>query len=246
MPEDQEFDTRKKDQGPTMLSMRQTAVAVGVLFLTATATFLTADTLITSVLGNPDALVDPSAYGNVLKAAALLAFVDALAVVGIAVLLYPLLKRYSEPLALGYVGFRVAELAAVVLYLTVPLVLVALGEAGSGDTLDVSASQHFGSLLEAQYEVTLMVVFLLTSVSGVIFAFLLYRSRLVPRLLAILGLIGYFVLLVGTVLYMFRLIDLFQGAGTLVAGPVGLFELILPIWLIAKGFTHDPDRTGQT
>lgn len=228
-----------------MLSIRQTAVAVGVLFLTATATFLTADTLITGVLGKPGALVDVSAYANVLKAAALLAFVDGLVVVGIAVLMYPLLKEHSEPLALGYVGFRIAELAAVVLYLAVPLLLVALGEGGLGDTLDATASQHLGSLLQAQYEVALLMVFLLTSVSGTIFAFLLYRSSLVPRPLAVLGLIGYLVLFVGTILYIFRLIDLFAGAGTVVAGPVGLFELILPIWLIAKGFAADPDRTDQ-
>lgn len=57
-----------------MLSIRQTAVAVGVLFLAATITFFSADSLITRVLGDPDAWVDVSAYGNVLKVAALLAF----------------------------------------------------------------------------------------------------------------------------------------------------------------------------
>jgi hypothetical protein len=208
-------------------SIRRTAVAVGVLFLTATATFYTADTLITGVLANPDALIDVSAYANVLKTAALLAFVDGLAVVGIAILMYPLLKGHSEPLALGYVSFRVAELTAIVLYMAVPLLLAALG----------SASQPLGSLLRAGYEIALQMVFLFTGFAGTIFAFLLVRSRLLPRSLAVLGLIGYFVLLVGTVLYMFRLIDLFAGAGTFVAVPVGLFELIAPIWLIARGFS---------
>lgn len=116
----------------------------------------------------------------------LLAFTTSLAAVGIAILMYPLLKEYSEPLALGYVGFRVAELAAVVLYLAVPLLLVAFGEGGLGDTLDAPASRHLGALLQAQYEVALLLVFLFTGVAGTIFAFLLYRSSLVPRPLAFL------------------------------------------------------------
>jgi hypothetical protein len=228
-----------------MLSIRQTAVAVGVLFLAATITFFSADSLITGVLDEPAFLVDGSAYANILKAGALLAFMDGLAVVGIALLMYPLLREHSEPLALGYVGLRVAGLAAVALYLAVPLLIVALGEAGPAATLDPSASGHIGALLRAQYEVALRLVFLFTSVSGVIFAFLLYRSSLVPRSIAVLGLIGYTVLLGGTVLYIFRLLDLFEGAGTLVAGPVGLFEVVLPVWLIAKGFDEAPVRVDR-
>lgn len=211
-----------------MLSVRQTAVAVGVLFLVGTATFLTADTIINGVLANPDALADVAAHGKLLKAAALLAFVDGIAVVAIAVLMYPFLKEHSEPLALGYVGLRVAELVAVVLYLAVPLQLVAVG----------SAAGQLGSLLQAQYEVSLIILFLLTGVSGIVFSIVLYRSRLVPRALSALGLVGYSVLLGGSALYIFRLIDLFAGPGTIVAVPVGLFELILPIWLIAKGFAR--------
>ena len=217
-------------KGFPMLSVRQTASAVGVLFLVATATFLAADSIVSGVLVNPDALADVSEKGNLLKAAALLAFVDGIAVVGIAVLMYPALKEHSEPLALGYVGFRVAELVAVVLYLAVPLLLVAVG----------SASGPLGSLFQAGYEVSLMVLFLLTGVSGIVVSIVLCRSGLVPRALSALGLLGYSVLLGGSVLHMFRLIDLFAGPGTMVAVPVGLFEVILPIWLIAKGFTAVP------
>jgi hypothetical protein len=72
---------------------------------------------------------------------------------------------------------------------------------------------------------------------------LLYRSKLVPRPLAVLGLIGYPVLLAGAVLAMFGVIDVTQGAGMLAMLPGGLFELILPIWLLAKGFSH-PVVTG--
>jgi hypothetical protein len=88
-------------------------------------------------------------------------------------------------------------------------------------------------------------VYLFTGASGGIFAFLLYRSRLVPRPLAVLGLIGYPVLLAGAVLAMFGVTDVTQGAGLLAVVPGGLFELILPIWLLAKGFSHPVVDGGE-
>ena len=72
---------------------------------------------------------------------------------------------------------------------------------------------------------------------GTVFAYLLYRARLVPRPLAVLGLIGYPVLLVACVLDMFGATDVTQGAGLLAVLPGGLFELLLPILLLVKGFS---------
>lgn len=231
-----------------MSSTRRTAVLVGLLFLIATAAFLIADALIVGVLDGSNYLVDAPANATALTTGALLAFVDGLAVVGIAVLLYPLLKEHSEPLAHGYVGLRVAELAAILFYLATPLLVVALGDGLTSGTVDQSASQHLGSLFQAQHDAAIVMVYLFTSVAGSILAYLLYRTRLIPRSIAILGVVGYPVLLIGTVLDMFNVIDVTQGAGLLAVVPGGLFELILPIWLLAKGFTtpgHDAEgRSG--
>ena len=98
-----------------MTSTRKTSIIVGALFLTQTVTFIIAEQLITAVLKGPDYLTGVSADTNALTAGGLLAVVSGIAVVGIAVLLFPLLKPTSEPLALGYVCERVIELAAVVL-----------------------------------------------------------------------------------------------------------------------------------
>lgn len=220
-----------------MTSIRRTAVLVGLLFLTATVTFATAEALINGVLDRADYLSGASADANALTTGALLAFVNGVAVVGIAVLLYPLLKGYSEPLALGYVGLRVAELVASLFLLAVPLLVIALGDRLRDGTVDVSASQPLGSLLQAQHDVAIVMVYLITSVAGGILAFLLYQTRLIPRWLAVLGVIAYPVLFVGAVLDMFDVVDVTQGAGLLAVIPGGLFELILPIWLLAKGFT---------
>jgi hypothetical protein len=220
-----------------MTSIRRTAVLVGLLFLTATVAFATAEALINGVLDRADYLSGASADANALTTGALLAFVNGLAVVGIAVLVYPLLKGYSEPLALGYVGLRVAELVASLFLLAVPLLVIALGDRLRDGTVDASASQPLGSLLQAQHDVAIVMVYLITSVAGGILAFLLYQTRLIPRWLAVLGVIAYPVLFVGAVLDMFDVADVTQGAGLLAVIPGGLFELILPIWLLAKGFT---------
>lgn len=225
-----------------MLSTRQTAVAVGVLFLTATATYFAADTLIRGALRRPDVFVAAAADAIALKTAALLALVCGIADVAIAVLVYPLLKHHSVRLALGYVALRVGELGPLLLYLATPLLLVALGEGLLDGSLDTSAANHLESLLQALYAVSLRMVFLFTGMSGIVFTYLLYRTKLVPRPIAVLGLIGYPLLIVGAILYMFHLIDFLQGVGLVFAWVVGLFELILPMWLIIRGFNSPAEQ----
>jgi len=217
---------------PTTASTRKSAVLVGLLFLIATVTFATADALIRGVLKGSNYLTGVSAHTNALAAGALLAFVQGIAIVAIALLLFPLFRRTSEPLALAYVGFRVAELAATLFYVVTPLLVINVGNA----TLSTSASQHLGALFQGQRTVSIEVLYLVTSVDGSILAFLLYRSRLIPRPIAILGLVGYPVLALGTILAMFNVTTVTHGVGQVALVPGGLFELIFPIWLIVKGF----------
>jgi len=221
-----------------MTPSRRTAATVGLLFLVATVTFIAADALVKGVLDRPNYLMGASGDATSLASGTLLAFVDGLAVVGIAILMFPSLRHTSEPLALGYVGLRVAELGVVLLYMVVPLIVLALGNGAQAGTVDASATQSLGSLFKALRDVTLVLLYLFTGASGTIFASLLYRSKLVPRPFAVLGLIGYPVLLAGAALAMFGVADVQQGTGMVTMIPGGLFELMLPIWLLAKGFSH--------
>jgi hypothetical protein len=229
--------TNKMETSPKQvrlgISTRATATIVGVLFLSATASFIAGEQLIARVLRSADAL---GTSGNVLAVGALLAFVDGLAVVGIAVLLLPVLRHVSEPLAFGYVGLRVTEFAAILLYVASPLYISALAGAVTDGTVGESALQALGPALVAAHDIALQLIYLLNGVAGSLFAVLLYRSRLIPPAIAGLGLIGYPVLLVGTILAIFRMTDVTQGAGLLAVAPGALFELILPIWLITRGF----------
>jgi len=219
------------------MTSRKTATIVGALFLTQTVAFIIAEQLITKVLKRPDYLTGVTGDANALAAGGLFAVVSGVAVVGIAVLMFPLLKPTSEPLALGYVAERVVELVLQVLFfLVVPLLMIAIGNGLRDGSVDASTSQSLGSLLKGLHDVAIVVLYLVTSVGGTILAVLLYRSQLVPSWIAVLGLIGYPVLLVGCVLDMFDMTDVTKGAGLIAIAPGGLFELILPIWLLAKGF----------
>ena len=189
-----------------MKSTRGTAVFVGLLFLTATATFMLGSGMIGTFF------VDDSPNRTSLTMGVLLEIACGVAVVGIGLLMLPILRIFNKRLALGYVVFRGIECAAII---------------GGGMYMLFLLRQPW------KYEMT---VFLFTGLGGLIFSYLLYQSQLVPRLLSVLGIIGYAVLLAGVSLSMLGSVDTSAGAGMLVYLPGGLFELFLPIWLFVRGF----------
>ena len=225
---------------PRTASSRKTAVLIGLLFLTATAAFILAEAINSGVLSQPDFLAGASSQTTRLATGALLLF-GQFGVVGIAVLMFPLLKSHGESLALAHVGFRVTELAASLFYLAVPLLAIELGAGLRDGTVDRSASSSLGALLEAQHDVAVLMIYFATAAAGTCMATLLYRSRLIPRWLAILGLVTYPTLLAGSILDMFNVVDMTQGIGLVALVPGALFEFILPVWLIVKGF-NIPDH----
>jgi hypothetical protein len=217
---------------------RRTGVLVGALFLTATATFLISTALITPFLpglGSPGSLAAVGKNSTLVVAAALIALIDGLAVVGIAAALYPILRLRHPALALAYVGMRIAELAIISAYVLSPLLLVSLSR-----TEAVADSATTAAVLVALRYWTLMMVYLFNGVAGLILAHMLLRTRLVPRPLSVLGLVGYATLFVAAVLDALGFISTSAGAGMVALVPGGLFELVLPIWLFARGF-----RTAQ-
>jgi len=170
-----------------MTSSRRTATVVGLLFLTQTVAFIIAEQLIGGVLKAPDYLTTVAAHADALTLGALFAVVSGVAVVGIAVLLFPLLKRTSEPLALGYVCERVVELVLqIVFFMVTPLLIIAIGHGLRDGTLDAATSQSLAQLMSL-HDVAIVVLYLVTSVGGTILAVLLYRSQLVSRWLAVWG-----------------------------------------------------------
>ena len=211
---------------------RGTAVLVGALFLIATATFIVSNALIAPLLGTNNYLAAVADHSQLMVAAGLTALIDGLAVVGIAAALYPILKRQHPALAFGYAGMRIAELAVIAVFVLSPLLLVTL----SSTAANGAQSETLGTLLVALRHWTLMLIYVFNGIAGLMLGYLLLRTRLVPRGLSVLGLIGYAALLVAAVLDMLGLIDTAAGTGVVGLVPGGLFELALPIWLFVRGF----------
>jgi hypothetical protein len=209
---------------------RSTARAVGVLFIVASATAILGGSLLLPI-GEENYLNEAAASQGQVVSGALLEMVLALSVVAIAALLFPVLKRTSEGLAIGYVGARVLEgvllLAATMSALVV--LALALEESASGAAATVDLMRR---ARDATYLVGSMVMF---GAGAVVLYALLYRGNLVPAWLSLWGLAGGVLILVrgGLELYGIELSALWQG---LFAAPIGLNEMVLALWLIFRGF----------
>jgi hypothetical protein len=210
---------------------RKTAVLVGALFLVATATFLVSSALITPILDSPGYLAALGRNSTLVIAAALIALVDGLAVVGIAAALYPILSPRHPALAVAYTAMRTAELAIIAAYVLAALMLVSLSRSETA-----ADSATMAALLVGLRHWTLLFIYLFNGVAGLVLSYMLLRTRLVPRALPILGLVGYAALFVGASLDALGFINTAAGAGMVALVPGGLFELALPIWLFVRGF----------
>jgi hypothetical protein len=215
-----------------MKTIRRTARIVGVLILIATATYALGTGLIGTILDAPDYLRDVYPNRTQLVIGVLLQLVNCAAVVGIGVLLYPILRRFSETIALGYVVTRIFDCAFLAVGGIATLSLVALShEAIQTGTQNASYSLTLGALLVEGGYTAYLVGMMALGLGSLPFCYLLYRSRLVPRWMSVLGLIGYAALVAGSSLQLFgndlAMIHYLPGA---------LFELVLPIWLIVRGF----------
>jgi hypothetical protein len=186
---------------------RRTAVLVGVLFLTSTAAFAVGSSLVASHISGDG----PAAW--TLLAGVLLQVYTGLAVAGIGLALLPPLRPYNLGLARAYLALRVLEGSAIVL---LGAFMLATSRALEHDDL---------------------VIYSLTAAGGIILSHLLHGSRLVPRQLAMLGMLGYVALLVGIPAALLGLADLDAGWGMLFLAPGALFELVFPLLLIARGFS---------
>ena len=171
----------------------------------------------------------------------ILEMIVALACIGTAVALYPVVKRQNEGVALGFVGARVLEAATIVAGVVSLLAVVTLRQAGAGADAVVT-----GQALVALHDRTFILGQNLMPAVNALLGSLLYQSRLVPRILPVLGFIGAPLLIASTTTTLFGITDQVSTWTAIAALPIALWELSLGIWLIAKGFTPSPVTAGMT
>jgi hypothetical protein len=212
------------------VSDRATAIAVGVLFILASVTAVVGGSLLLPITeGN--GIEDVGTVDAQLVTGAVLEMVLVLSVVGIAVLLFPVLRRHNEGAALGYVGARTLE--GVLLLAATLSALVVVGLLRDGIPV---FGQPVGDLVLAVRDWTYLIGSLLMfGVSALILYTLLFRAGLVPAWLSLWGLIGGALIVVRGLLDIYGVVLPETVAGLLVA-PIGLNEMVLAVWLIVKGF----------
>jgi len=223
-----------------MDSLRKTALVAGVLYV---ITFVSIPTLVLygPVLSDPNYIVGPGPDTAVIIGA-ILEVIVALAGVGTAVALYPVVKRQNEGVALGFVGSRTLEGAAIVAGVVSLLSLVTLRQAGAGANAAAT-----GQALVAQYNwFFLLGQSLMPVLNALLLGSLLYRSRLVPRVLPVVAFIGAALLLVSDVAVLFGLWDRISAPSGLLAIPIALWEFSLGVYLIVKGFKPSPITARMT
>jgi Domain of unknown function (DUF4386) len=228
-----------------MDSMRKTALVAGVFYL---ITFISIPTLALygPVKNHRDWILGSGGHTAVL-AGGFLEVIVALACIGTAVTLYPVVKRQNEGVALGFVAARVLEAAMIFTGVISLLSLLALqqdlgGAAGANAAaLVTTAASHV-----AVYNWTFLLgQSLMPGINALLLGSLLYRSRLVPRVIPMLGLIGGPLLIIAVIATLFRGTGHIPSLAVLAALPVAAWELSLGVWLVVKGFRPSPITAGM-
>ena len=221
-----------------MNTHRKTAIIVGVLFLLGFAGALV-PVFVKPILDDPSYLIKIFENKNLVVVGALFQLTMAFACAGIAIGLYPILKKHNESLALGAVGFRIIEnVFQIVAALSLLSLLTLSQESVKADALAAPAFQTAGALLLAvRFWTSLVLPHIGFVLGALMYYYIFYQSKLIPRWLSGWGLIAITLHLVGAFLTMFTQIDPFSGSPTILLSlPIGLNELTLAGWLIVKGF----------
>jgi len=221
---------------------KKTVRIVGALFLIAMVTSLVGAGLIEMIITAPDYLAAVSENESLLRIGVVLELVNGIAVIGIAVMMFPLFKKFDEALALGYVAFRILEAAVILAAVISPLTLIALSqEYVTAEASAASYLQTIGtSFIAMRGHLVGQMLGIFFSLAALIFYYLLYQSKLVPRFISVWGLIA--VALVFTWNFL-EILGLSINAGIIFGLPIILNEIFLGIWLIVKGF--DPSALAS-
>jgi hypothetical protein len=221
-------------------SSRRIALVTGVLFLITFITSIPALYLFQPVLDDPAGYIAGAGSDNRIFLGALLELLLIIANIGTAVVLFPILKRQSEILSLGYVTARVVECVFIAIGILSVLAVVSLRQDAPGEgalAQSLAAIKDWTFLLGPGFVVGVG--------NGLLLGYLMYRSGLVPRPMAMLGLIGGPLICLSGIAVLF---DVFEYAGTgqgIATIPEFLWELSLGIYLTVSGFRPSPILSGD-
>lgn len=212
-----------------MDSLRKTALVAGVFYV---LTFVSIPTLgLYSAVKEANYITGAGPDTSVIIGG-ILEIIVALAGIGTAVALFPVLKRENEGIALGFVGSRVLEAASIFVGVASLLSIVALRKDGAG-TDAVVTGQALAAFYDQMFRISQGFI---PAVNAVLLGSLMYRTRLVPRALPILGFVGAVLLITSGGGSLFGLWGTKSAVAAIATLPVAMWEFGLGVWLVVKGF----------
>jgi cytochrome bd-type quinol oxidase subunit 2 len=211
---------------------RRVSITAGLLYI---LTFVSIPTFVLYGPAHEPNFIISNGSDNAIISGGLLEIVVALAGIATAIVLYPVLKKQNESMALGLVAARVLEAATIFVGVAFLLSLVTLHQSGAGK--DALATSH--ALVALYDRIFLLGQSFIPAICDLLLGVLLYKSRLVPRALSLIGIAGALPLIVGYTATMYGYIDRMSLWAGLSAVLVAVFEFSLGVYLILKGFKQN-------
>jgi hypothetical protein len=229
----------KEERRETMKSYRGNAIAVGVLFILCSAAAILSIVPLGAV-GAPVDFAKLAANDNRVVLTALIEFVWAATGMGIAIGLYPILRKFNPALALGSVAGRVVENVFVLVGALSLLVLLTVSQQAVGSAAPSSFQATGDALVAVRDWVFGFVALIPFGIGTLMYNYVFYKSRLVPRWLSGWGLVAIVLSMVAAVYAGFTQDFGFTTVNNMLSAPIGLQEMVLAVWLIVKGFNLLP------
>lgn len=215
------------------MSIKVSSRLIGALFLAGFLVYGVGFSLVTSVIGKPDFLSTIATHQTTLILGAFLMLLNTVVDVGKGVLFFPILESHGRRTALAYLSALVVQVVLLDIGVLSILMIVPLGQyAGQG------WAEGLASLLTQSNTMAYHIGQATLAVGGIFMTSLLFRTRLIPQFLAGWGVIGYAIHVAGAIAEIFGI-----HISLILLVPGMIFELALPIWLIAKGF--QPEAYSQ-
>ena len=225
---------------------RTTAILVGVLFIIGTAAGVLSVICLNPIQYHPDYLVQAAEHQNRVTLGALAILTMGLSLAIVPVLMFPISKRYNEPLALGYVVFRGGlETVTYLGMVTCWLVLILLGrEYVQAGAPAASYFQTMGTLVLGAQDSISTILIIIFSLDALMLYAVLYPSKLIPRWISGWGFVAIVLHLSTAFLVLFGLADINSSIVSIVNLPIFLQEMVMAVWLIVKGFNPSAIAAG--
>ncbi len=220
-----------------MDSYRKTGIIVGLLFIIATVASILSAVPLGSILDAPNYLISFSAHGNQIIMAVIIWLIAATSAVATSFMLFPILKRHIESLAMGYVVLRTFENVLYVIGAIGLLIMLTVSQKYVAGAVDASYYLVLGTLLLALKDWALALgTVLFFGLGSLTLNYVLYQSKLIPRWLSLWGVIGAVLVLIYGLTAIFGLGIGLTSPFALLAIPIAVQEMVFAVWLIVKGF----------